>query len=138
MIARFRVLTPTAALLASACLGFLSQPVEAFKCKPLASPREELKNASAVFVGKVTRVEQHESASITHFEVQTFWKGPNAKTLTVRSGKHLYGYRFTKGGEYLVYAFGKDELETSRCSRTKSVEEATLDLKELGTGKAPE
>jgi hypothetical protein len=49
-----------------------------------------------------------------------------------------YGYRFTTGGKYLVYAFGKDELETSRCSRTKSVEDATLDLKELGTGKAPE
>jgi hypothetical protein len=138
MIARIRVFALTAALLAGACLGSLSPPAQAFKCKPPAAPKEALKEATAVFIGKVTRVEERESVRIAEFEVQTYWKGPNSKTLSVRSGKHLYGYRFQKGGKYLVYAFGKDELETSHCSRTKSIEDATLDLKELGTGRAPE
>ena len=60
------------------------------------------------------------------------------KVIVVRSGTHIYGSRFTMGQKYLVYAYGEDELGTSRCTRTKSLESATFDLKELGEGKISE
>jgi hypothetical protein len=123
--------------LALACIGVLTPSTHAYKCKPLRSPLEELKEADAVFVGRATRVKEEKSDWITYFEVDRYWKGPSKRTITVRSGKHLYGYKFMAGRKYLVYAFGKDELETSRCNRTKSVEEAKLDLKEIGEGEAP-
>jgi hypothetical protein len=125
-------------LLACACIGVLAPSTHAYKCKPLKSPLEELKEADAVFVGRVTRVKEEKSEWITYFEVDRYWKGPARRTIIVHSGKHLYGYRFATGKKYLVYAFGKDELETGRCNRTKGLEEAAADVKEIGEGKAPE
>ena len=138
MRTRFPILFFATILIVCSFLGIISQVAHAYRCKPLGTPLEELKEAAAVFVGKVKQVNEEGPARITEFEVERYWKGPSRKTITVRSGKALYGYRFTRDQKYLVYAYGKDELETSRCSRTKSIESATNDLKQLGEGKEPE
>jgi hypothetical protein len=135
---RTPILSLATILLACYLLGPISQLGYAFKCKPAGTPLEELKEAAAVFVGKVTKVDESGAARVTEFEVERYWKGPGRKVITVRSGKHLYGYRFATGGRYLVYAYGKEEIETSRCSRTKGIESAAYDLKELGEGKMPQ
>ena len=137
MRARFQILFFAAILLAYFLVGPISKVAYAYKCKPTGTPLEELKEAAAVFVGKVKKVKEDGPARITEFEVERYWKGPSTKNITVRSGKHLYGYRFTAGQKYLVYAYGKDELETSRCSRTRNLEGAAADLKELREGKVP-
>jgi hypothetical protein len=119
---------------------FLDLPVgqAAYKCKGSGSPRQELENATAVFIGKVARINEDGPTRIVEFIVEKVWKGPSSKRLTVHTGKNLYGYGFTKTERYLIYAYGEKELETSRCSRTQSLELASLDLKELGEGKAPQ
>ena len=137
--ARFPVLPFTSIFLACTYLGLLSPLAEAYKCKPLGSPLEGLNEAAAVFIGKVTKVEEQKSVRITEFAVDQYWKGPGRRTITVRSGTHLYGYKFMRGQKYLVYASsGTEGLETSRCSRTRGIGSATLDLRELGKGKRPE
>ena len=128
----------TALVFASLLVGLICQPAYAFKCKEPGTPRQELEKAAAVFIGTATKINEESSYKIIEFKVEKSWKGPTTKSITVRTGKHLYGYRFTTGKKYLVYAYGEGELETSRCGRTKSKESATMDLKELGEGKAPE
>ena len=114
--------------------GLLGQSVFAYRCREPGSPRQELERATAVFIGKVTKVTDNGSVWINEFEVEKSWKGLKTKHLIVRSGKSLYGYQFQEGGKYLVYAHGKDELTTSRCQRTRGLAEAKVDLKELGEG----
>jgi hypothetical protein len=129
-----------ATLLLSVCCfdGLIGQAAYTYKCRKLGSPRQELEKADVVFIGKVTKISDNSSVRINEFDVEKIWKGPSTKRMIVSTGKHLYGYRFTEGEKYLVYASGTDELETSRCSRTKSLETASLDLKELGEGTVPE
>jgi hypothetical protein len=44
-------------------------------------------------------------------------------------------FMFADGKEYLVYASGQEErLVTSACTRTRELEKAGEDLKELGEG----
>ena len=123
-----------------ACLlgGINGQLAYAYKCKQPGTPLEELKEAAAVFLGKVKKVNEDSRNRIFEFEVEKYWKGASRKVITVRSGKHIYGSRFTIGQKYLVYAYGEDELGTSRCTRTKSLGSAAFDLKELGEGKIPQ
>ena len=134
---RFPKLLFAAILLACSLIGLGNQVAYAYKCKPAGTPVEELKEAAAVFVGKVKKVNDDGPVRITEFEVERYWKGLGTRTITVRSGKHLYGYRFTRGEKYLVYAYGEDQLEIDRCGRTTTLEKATYDLKELGEGKVP-
>jgi uncharacterized glyoxalase superfamily protein PhnB len=114
--------------------GLLGQAAFAYKCRERGSPRQELERATAVFIGKVTKVYDKGSVWINEFEVEKTWKGAKTKHLVVHSGRHIYRYRFQEGGKYLVYAYGKDELTTSRCGRTTSLASAKADLKELGEG----
>ena len=110
------------------------QAALAYKCRERGSPRQELERATAVFIGKVTKVTDNGSVWINEFEVEKSWKGPKTKHLVVHSGRHIYGYRFQKGGKYLVYAYGEDKLEASRCGRTTGLAAAKEDLEELGEG----
>src|SRR5262245_54109610 len=87
-----------ATIVALFCFTVIIVPgAAAYKCKPVGTPLEELKQADAVFVGKVRQVKEEESVRVAEFEVEKYWKGATSKTITVSSGKHLYGYRFTKG-----------------------------------------
>ena len=97
MRVRFPILFFVIILIACSFHGLISQPAHAYRCKPLGTPLEELKEADAVFVGKVKKVNEDGPARITEFEVERYWKGASRKSITVRSGKDLYGYRFATG-----------------------------------------
>jgi hypothetical protein len=71
------------------------------------------------------------------FDVLQSWKGPAEENITVitRRFGSMCGYGFKTGGEYLVYAGGKDNsLSTSLCSRTRGLARASEDLSLLGEG----
>ena len=138
MRARIPTLIIGTVILAYPLASLNSHLAYAYKCKQPGAPLEELKEAAAVFIGKVRKINEDGQVRIFEFEVEKYWKGANRRILIVRSGKHLYGSRFTMGEKYLVYAYGERELGTSRCTRTKSIKAAGFDLKELGEGKPPE
>ncbi|MCI0412134.1 hypothetical protein L0222_04940 [bacterium] len=92
---------------------------------------EQWETASAVFRGKVIRVEpQQEGKRRIELEVVKNWKGPDEKVISVFSAEDsaMCGYPFETGKEYLVFATGKDKLHVSLCSRTKQIAEADEDL----------
>ncbi len=122
----------------------------ACSCAPPPPPKESLEAASAVFSGKVLKIEDAgEFERAVTLEVKSIWKGVAAKTVTIRTASDgaICGYSFVKGKSYLVYAReikqGEgDEAEklltTNICSRTTPLEAAEEDLKALGAGTAPE
>ena len=127
-----------------ALAGFVLCPVDvlACSCAEPGPPKAELERAAAVFVGKVTKLEQNvERHQLTvTFEVRKAWKGAKEKklTLTTPLDGAACGFSFgdEPGGEYLVYANADPDnpgsLETNICTRTKALAEADSDLKELG------
>ena len=71
------------------------------------------------------------------FKVEKFWKGPRAKKISLKYIGSDCAYQFVVGKKYLVYAYGKEILSTSICTRTKELDKASDDLKELGEGEEP-
>lgn len=121
--------------------------VFACSCIQPTSPKEALKQSTAVFVGEVIDIDVSSGIVISSadlvkviFEVSKIWKGPDYKTLiltTARDGVSC-GYSFEQGKEYIVYARGKGKkLNVSLCSRTKLLANAQEDIEELGEGGAP-
>jgi hypothetical protein len=105
----------------------------ACSCARPGNPREELRRRDAVFSGEVTSINREK----IEFKVEKFWKGPRAKKVSIRYEQSDCTYVFVTGKKYLVYAFGKEILETDICTRTKELDKASDDLKELGEGKEP-
>jgi len=125
----------------------------------LGTPREELKRSAAVFTGTVIDVtkprpdEHMEGGQVVYedrpyvyvkFRVEKSWKGvgKGRLTITIEAEREGYGcgYDF-KAGTYLVYADGIGRGRAKRlwvgcCTRTRRIEEAGGDLRELGAGKA--
>ena len=54
-----------------------------------------------------------------------------------RSQGSACGYPFEEGQEYLVYAYGKQDLKVDACSETKQLSKADEDLALLGNGEKP-
>ena len=115
----------------------------ACSCAPPEGPSAELGRASAVFSGRVMEVRGPKGAGRTHgmveavFEVGRAWKGAAGKQISVYtySDSAACGYAFEAGRSYLVYAYvGGGRLTTGLCSRTKRLEDAGVDLSELGPG----
>ncbi len=106
-----------------------------------ASPLESLERSDAVFVGRVLDIDKKFLGFEynVRFEVEKYWKGISEKNVTIEtdSGGGACGYRFEKGEEYLVYAYGDDTLSTNRCSRTRLLANAQKDLLSLGDGYLP-
>ena len=111
--------------------------VSACDCARPGSPKEELQRADAVFVGEVISSKTENGYQIFEFKVERFWKGAITKAALVNSGSGYCRYRFNLGEKYIVYALGKASLSTSICTRTKSLNSASEDLKDLGEGKRP-
>ena len=135
----------SAALLACALFGLAGHRTAAGRCRDVGTPRQALERADAVFLGTVRKVDDAGEGRIAELDVERYWKGPGTKTVLVYTGKHLYGIRFRTGDRYLIYARydegeagGERMLGTSRCLRSRAFEDARVDLKELGKGKAPE
>ncbi len=104
-------------------------------CALPGNPREELQRKDAVFSGEV--ISRDFKSAKVEFEVEKFWKGPRAKKISLKYIGSDCTYPFVVGKKYLVYAFGKEILETDNCTRTKDLDKASDDLKELGEGKEP-
>ncbi|MFN7972360.1 MAG: hypothetical protein U0166_08425 [Acidobacteriota bacterium] len=131
-----RLLAPILAILLLAA----GRDSAACSCHPPPPPDEALKEAAAVFVGKVVKVEPTKGAEkdgITAvLEVSKAWKGIETARVSVATNAHgsLCGFGFVVGTEYMVYADGKSaaELSTSACTRSRPAAEADDDLRALG------
>ena len=71
------------------------------------------------------------------FEVEGLFKGALSSEVAVLTGigRGDCGYQFQVGEKYLVYAYGKNGLETNICTRTTNLSRADADLGELGAPK---
>ena len=111
------------------------------------SPKIALKKSTAVFVGKVLKVEQYRDYQGVKFlkatcRVDRFWKGITANTIVVitPASSSACGFMFAKGQRYLVYANWQASptgLRTTTRTRTADLSEAKKDLDSLGVGRVP-
>lgn len=132
----------------------------ACECMAVGTAKEEMEKSSVVFVGTVVavykdkphavrskegRVLKYEESlyRLFKFKVTESWKGFPSDTdeILVRTMKMPFsfscGYDFRQGETYLVYASGNVKgrwLSTTRCTRTRKLENAQEDLQELGRG----
>lgn len=132
----------TGILLAAVFIGLLSI-ISATACScgfPRDMSTEEqvaasFNSSSAVFSGKVISFESTWSGKMkATFEVETIWKGEIGKKVKVTTGRGGgdCGFEFKVGEEYLVYAYGEDDLSANICSRTKGLNRADDDISFLG------
>lgn len=120
------------------------ESAQACSCAAPPPVKQALKEAAAVFAGRVKDIQKaptgnHFGSLEVTLEVLESWKGPKAgktvKVFTSRSGASC-GYAFFKNEGYLVYAypFQNQRLTTTLCTRTKSLDQAYEDLEALGPG----
>lgn len=136
-------------------LSFMSLVVPsksyACSCALQTDPIKAVERSKVVFSGKVLAIEpqvldingilDHKIA--VHFDVEKSWKGMNQTQAIVLTnlGEPSCGYTFQLGEPYLVFAydynFKENMLETSSCSLTKKLTNATLELSKMGQGIDP-
>lgn len=108
----------------------------AWFCAPPPPTADALKAATAVFAGKVTKIEPQKAFLRITFAVSAGWKGKLDKTVDVLTQDKgvSTGFPFEVGKEFLVYAKQGESLDlyTHLCTRTKTLGDAAEDLKELG------
>jgi hypothetical protein len=127
-------------LLVALLIGPAVDSTLACSCPPPPAVKVALEQSSAVFSGKVLKVEVDEAKhqrTVT-IEVVRAWKGMEKKTVVITTGSNdgICGYNFQKDMSYLVYANGEvGTLSTNICTRTKGIEQAKADLEELGEGR---
>lgn len=128
------------------------------RCFIPQKPTVELGKAKAVFTGKVIGREyvkeifSEEGVTaerlVIKIAVERVWKGDVSKEVSMYTSqvRHPNGltsmmaedFNFADDKRYFIYAFGTfDRLQTSGCTRTREVEKAGDDLKELGEGFEP-
>jgi hypothetical protein len=90
------------------------------------------------FRGKMWTIPGEGPATAT-LRVSEVWKGPKQQTveITTASNGAMCGYSFEEGREYLVYAYGGQDLKVDLCSETKLLSKAGADLALLGDGERP-
>lgn len=103
------------------------------------SAADTLKNSEAVFLGEVVEIKVAGDLSEARFMVVQSWKGVETEDVTILSNPRLTeSPRYGVGENYLVFAGLKDgQLFTGVCSRTRRLDAAQEDLKQLGEGKKP-
>jgi len=123
--------------------------VSACSCASPQSVETELENKTAVFSGKVIKIQEKSTFSFSQssadpvsvlFEVKSIWKGVNQSQVIVSTAMSSAscGFEFVEGNDYLVYAYGEgDQLGTGLCERTTLLQNANKDLKVLGVSNAP-
>ncbi|NQX61455.1 hypothetical protein HQN88_21540 [Paenibacillus qinlingensis] len=123
----------------------------ACSCALQTDPIKAVEQSKAVFSGKVLAIEpkvldingilDHKIA--VHFDVEKSWKGMNETQAIVLTnlGEPSCGYTFGQGESYLVFAYDYDfkgnMLQTSSCSLTKKLTNATSELSKMGQGVEP-
>ncbi len=107
----------------------------ACSCMMADPPLVSLENASAVFVGKVTTIQDSNTGAVqssadpmkVSFQVSEVWKGNvfAEQALFTSRDSASCGFNFEVGKEYLVYAIvGDTGLTTNLCSRTMELAQA--------------
>ena len=103
------------------------------------SLEEDFEQVQVIFLGKVIskeyvvplfdRGDPSSQDSKTTFSVIESFKGIQDQTVTIYTSEYLWGMNFTKGSEYVVFAFyDKDKnLKEELCRPTKLVEYSDLD-----------
>jgi len=112
----------------------------ACSCVQPPGPKDAAQNSTAVFEGRVTRIDDPQGEPKVHFKMVRSFKGPSSESIEVRTANSsaACGYGFEEGQSYLVYANDfEGTLSASLCSRTRLITEATEDLNELGLGVTP-
>ncbi|MDQ3687368.1 MAG: hypothetical protein M3430_17480 [Acidobacteriota bacterium] len=125
---------------AAACLSFSHEVDSTWKCLiPPKSVEGALKNSAAVFVGEVVKVTDAGNLSKARLKVIVSWKGAEAKEVVVMfNDNHAESPHYRVGQSYLVFAGVSDgKLVTGPCSRTRQLEYAQEDLKQLDARKKP-
>ncbi|MBA4496027.1 hypothetical protein ACFO25_15705 [Paenactinomyces guangxiensis] len=118
-------------------------PVHACSCVVPGPLEEELAESSAVFSGKVIRIDENKAKLKKEvvFKVNEIWKGVNETQIVVETPNQsgACGFDFVEGQEFLVYARANADgkLKTTICSRTKAMSAAKEDLNALDKGKSP-
>ncbi|KRE65598.1 hypothetical protein [Paenibacillus sp. Soil750] len=123
----------------------------ACSCALQTDPIKAVEQSKAVFSGKVLAIEpkvldidgilDHKIA--VHFDVEKSWKGMNQTQAIVLTnlGEPSCGYTFGQGETYLVFAYDYDfkenMLQTSSCSLTKKLTNATSELSKMAQGVEP-
>lgn len=134
---------------------FIVQPQSSYACScaQISSVEDALHMKTAVFSGKVVKVNENEKGKkvissadpveIT-LEVDRVWKGEVGRSQIVYTaiGEESCGFTFQMGNEYVVYAHsktsnGNEQLETHLCDRTGLLAAASDDLEILGEGMLP-
>jgi hypothetical protein len=135
---------------------FLILPAHACTCPPNNSPKVEMKQADAVFSGKVVKTNAPNRRlrinlrfpfihfiqwrTRIEFSVKEVWKGQASSEIgIINTLGSTCDFTFKEGDEYIVYAYGTREgFYTHRCSRTALLIDASEDLIDLGKGIRPE
>jgi hypothetical protein len=132
-------------------LVLLPDCASACSCASFGSQQEQAKQAlsdsEAVFYGEVVGVEKNRAATARNpgtvtvtLQVSEVLKGPERGTLEVStpSTGTACRYPFEEGREYLVYAYGKQDLKVDLCSETKPLSKASINLQALRNSERPE
>lgn len=148
---RSLILLLSGLLLLASVYVFKPAEVLACSCAEPPSVEESLKYKTAIFTGKVIRLEQpnpEEDGSISSaapvkvtLEVAEVWKGELGKETdiyTAMDGASCGYGGFELDQEFIVFAYGKpDRLETGMCEGNKPISKAGKELSALGEGYAP-
>ncbi len=128
--------------------GFSSKQAEAVNFVPAKENgkcailpfKDAFAASSAVFSGKVKSEKKVGDTRIFVFEVEKYWKGAKKKKIEISVYETArFQAWFEVGEKYLVFATADDDgtFNVGRCSRSKSVVDASEDLQKLGKGKRP-
>jgi len=102
--------------------------------------KSALQHSTAVFAGEVTGEEKNGDIKKSTFKIEKYWKGGDRKDIEVFVYETArFQSPFKEGEKFLVYAMADDDgkLTVSRCSRSRALENAGDDIKQLGEGKTP-
>ncbi len=109
------------------------------KCA-IASFQTAYQQSNAVFVGTVVSEEKNGDTKTFKFKIEKYWKGAKKKNIEINVYETArYQAFFKKGERYLIYATADEDgkLRVSRCSRSRDMDNADEDLRQLGKGKIP-
>jgi hypothetical protein len=120
-------------------LPFESRSIETPEKCAVPTLKVAFDSSTAVFVGKVLSETSDGDVKTFEFQVERYWKGVKSKKIKVsvrETSRYQAWYQVEE--RYLVYA-REDEgkLYDGRCSASKPLEQASVDLKKLGKAKTP-
>jgi MYXO-CTERM domain-containing protein len=127
-------------LLALVLVVLCARPGEARACSCMAQSIEDaIAGSDAIFEGIVDSIEEGDGVRHVRFSVTQSWEGVETERVevTTSASSASCGYPFEVGTAYLVYATEDAGLEVSLCSRTRPMDEADEDRRELGSGVVP-